>query len=147
MIASLGVAFVLIAQDPPVQPPPPPPIVHFVPPKDATIDVRADCWGQPVRFVIEAREGQVRILSYSGAGGEATQAQLEQWNGWLAPMRRINGHEFQCRGPNEALNIWGVRGEIDGAVSVPVRWENGYLRLLPDPNTLASGSALAGTDP
>jgi hypothetical protein len=130
---SVALALALTLQDPPV---PPPPIIHFVPPKDATIDVRADCWGRPVRYRIEARGGRVRMLSYTGSAGRASRAQLAQWNEWLAPMRRVNGHEFQCRGSNESLNIWGVRNEIDGAISVPVRWESGYMRLLPDPNTL-----------
>lgn len=129
MISTVVFALALTLQDPPV---PPAPIIHFFPPKDTLIDVRADCWGRPIRYRIEAKNGEVRVLSYSGAAGRASREQLDQWNAWLAPMRRINSHQFQCRGPNEALSIVGVRGEIDGEIRVAVRWEDGYLRHFPD---------------
>jgi len=115
----------------------PPPHVEYEPPSRSRIVASHDCPSGPVAIEIEGEwrlpgTGRVRVVSYSGAAGPASETDLEKWNGWLADLDGLGGVAVRCQqGENESIEIDGVNGRRP--LTVAVWWRQGRLGLVAPP--------------
>lgn len=115
----------------------PPPHVEYEPPLRSRIGAAHECPSGPVAIEVEGEwrlpgTGRVRVVSYSGAAGPASQADLDVWNGWLAALDGLGGVAVRCQqGDNEAIDIEGLSGRRPQTVSV--WWRQGQLGLFTPP--------------
>ncbi|MDZ4108321.1 MAG: hypothetical protein U1E18_01820 [Brevundimonas sp.] len=108
---------------------PPPPIIEYRQPNSGAIEATWDCRGRQVRYRIETEWDRVRLVSYSGAAGPASDADLAKINEGLAPIWAIGGLTFLCTADADNLGITGPRKGGGGDAWISARWYNGQLHL------------------
>lgn len=128
LAAASALAFASASQEPL-----PPPLIEYAPPTEATIQGSYLCVSKPVTIKIRAQKGSVEVVSYLGSAGEATAAQLAEWNRALSRFGWFTGFEFLCQdGQNELIRINGLpRDRTDKKTWQGVYWFNGRFGLLP----------------